>query len=123
MTTKGEGPFPAWARSIEQTLSHHDVDDPAQGLTDDQVVERRKIYGYNELKKAPPPSMWALILQQFDDMLVKVGLPCLSIDEEPEWDLSCWGSSGIGFDVYSIVAHFYEFLFFRFWGPSVCVWI
>ena len=130
MTTKGEGPFPAWARSIEQTLSHHDVDDPAQGLTDDQVVERRKIYGYNELKKAPPPSMWALILQQFDDMLVKVGLPCLSIDEEPEWDLSCWGSSGIGFDVYSIVAHFYEFLFLQILGPfrmcmdivRACVW-
>jgi magnesium-transporting ATPase (P-type) len=63
--------FPAWAHTAEATAAHHGVD-VAKGLTADQVEERRERYGYNELKKPPSPSIWALILQQFDDTLVKV---------------------------------------------------
>jgi hypothetical protein len=35
-------------------------------------VHRRAKYGFNELEKAPGTPLWKLILQQFDDTLVKV---------------------------------------------------
>lgn len=63
--------YAAWAHSAEETLEHHAVDQ-TRGLDEAEVAEKRELYGYNELKKPPPPSMWALILEQFDDTLVKV---------------------------------------------------
>jgi len=63
--------YPAWAHPVEEVVAHHEVD-PSVGLTQAQVEERRQRYGFNELKKPPSPSMWALILEQFDDTLVKV---------------------------------------------------
>lgn len=63
--------YPAWAHSPEDVAAHYAVD-PAQGLSDVQVEQKRREYGYNELKKPDPPSIWALILEQFDDTLVKV---------------------------------------------------
>jgi Ca2+-transporting ATPase len=62
---------PAWALSPDEVTAFHQVN-PSTGLTDEQVEERRQKHGYNELKKPPAPSMWALILEQFDDTLVKV---------------------------------------------------
>lgn len=67
-----DGIFPAWAHSVEETMSHHGVDDVTEGLNDAQVMKRRARFGYNELKKPPATSMWQLILEQFDDTLVKV---------------------------------------------------
>jgi Ca2+-transporting ATPase len=63
--------FPAWSKKPEQVLRHHGVSIDV-GLTEAEVEERHQHYGWNELEKPPSPSMWALILQQFDDMLVKV---------------------------------------------------
>lgn len=67
----GSAVYPAWAHPVQEVLAHHQVD-PNVGLTDEQVEERRREHGYNELTKPPAPSMWSLILEQFDDTLVKV---------------------------------------------------
>ena len=64
--------YPAWAHSADAVLQHHGVD-ASHGLTDAQVFSQRERYGYNELEKDPPKALWKLVLEQFDDMLVKVG--------------------------------------------------
>ena len=38
----------------------------------DQVEAKRSVYGYNELEKPPQTPLWKLVLQQFDEVLVKV---------------------------------------------------
>lgn len=63
--------YPAWNRTVKQVLQHHNVD-PNVGLSATQVEELQSVYGYNELQKASKPSIWSLILEQFDDTLVKV---------------------------------------------------
>lgn len=45
-----------------------------RGLSTEEVEKRRQRYGTNELQKEPGKPMWRLILEQFDDMLVKVGV-------------------------------------------------
>ena len=67
----GEPTFPAWARSVEETVRHHGVD-MSSGLTEEQVAQQRAKYGWNELAKQPGKPLWRLVLEQFDDMLVKV---------------------------------------------------
>ena len=63
--------FPAWASEIELVVSHHDTD-LQEGLTDHQVRSKWKKHGFNELEKQPGKPLWRLVLEQFDDMLVKV---------------------------------------------------
>jgi P-type Ca2+ transporter type 2C len=63
--------YPAWSKSVDEVLRHHQVE-PLEGLSAAQVEEGRQVHGFNELEKPPSPSMWTLILQQFDDTLVKV---------------------------------------------------
>jgi hypothetical protein len=62
--------YPAWCRSVEDVASHHGVD-LGVGLTDEQVAAKREEYGFNELEKQPGKPLWQLVLEQFDDMLVK----------------------------------------------------
>ena len=38
------------------------------------MTEARETFGHNELTKQPGKPMWKLVLEQFDDMLVKVRL-------------------------------------------------
>ena len=63
--------YPAWAHSWEETAAHYGVDIDA-GLSEEQVQQQRAKFGYNELEKAPGKPLWKLVLEQFDDMLVKV---------------------------------------------------
>lgn len=42
------------------------------GLSAAEVEKRRQQYGFNELAKEPGKPLWKLVLEQFDDMLVKV---------------------------------------------------
>ena len=65
--------FAAWAESVDEVLAHHKVD-LESGLSEKQVAEKRGHFGYNELQKQAGKPMWKLILEQFDDMLVKVYL-------------------------------------------------
>lgn len=46
--------------------------DSATGLTDQQVAKARQTYGPNELDKEEGTPLWKLVLQQFDDLLVKI---------------------------------------------------
>lgn len=63
--------FPAWTATPEEVAQHHGVDVDT-GLTPAQVEAKRAQYGFNELEKEPGKSLFALVLEQFDDMLVKV---------------------------------------------------
>ena len=62
---------PAWALTTAEVLKHHGVADVAKGLKSSEVEARRAVAGFNELHKAPGTPMWKLILEQFDDTLVK----------------------------------------------------
>ncbi|KHJ42955.1 cation transporter/ATPase [Trichuris suis] len=61
----------AHTKSIPETLSHFNVDSE-RGLSDAQVEQGRAKYGYNELPAEEGKQLWQLILEQFDDLLVKI---------------------------------------------------
>lgn len=53
--------------------------DPKKGLTNAKVLELRKIHGKNELEAPPPKSLLALVLEQFEDMLVIILLAAAAL--------------------------------------------
>ncbi|POM66081.1 Calcium-transporting ATPase 1, endoplasmic reticulum-type [Phytophthora palmivora] len=55
----------------EAVLKHFDVTED-HGLTTAEVEKRRAQYGYNELDKEEGTPLWKLVLEQFDDALVKI---------------------------------------------------
>jgi P-type Ca2+ transporter type 2C len=63
--------FPAWARTPEECEAEFKVTS-SYGLQSDEVVERRRLYGSNELEKHSGPSIWQLVLEQFNDTLVRI---------------------------------------------------
>ncbi|KAA8520775.1 hypothetical protein F0562_014953 [Nyssa sinensis] len=66
-----EKPFPAWSWCVEQCLKEFRVK-LDRGLSTSEVEKRRERYGWNELKKEKGKPLWRLVLEQFDDMLVKI---------------------------------------------------
>ncbi|CAK9137217.1 unnamed protein product [Ilex paraguariensis] len=64
-------PFSAWSWSVEQCLKEYKVK-LDKGLSSYDVEKRRERYGWNELKKEKGKPLWRLVLEQFDDMLVKI---------------------------------------------------
>ncbi|KAK8942649.1 Calcium-transporting ATPase, endoplasmic reticulum-type [Platanthera zijinensis] len=66
-----EKPFPAWSWSVEQCLKEYNVK-LEKGLNLYEVEKRREIYGWNELRKEKGKPNWQLIMEQFDDVLVKI---------------------------------------------------
>ncbi|PKI54895.1 hypothetical protein CRG98_024726 [Punica granatum] len=71
-------PLPAWSFSVEQCLKRYNVR-LDKGLSTYEAEKRRESYGWNELSKAKGKPLWQLILDQFDDMLVKILLGAASI--------------------------------------------
>lgn len=63
--------FCAWTRTGEEVLEHW-KSDVEQGLGDAEVRRRREIFGWNELEKEEKKPLWKLILEQFEDALVRV---------------------------------------------------
>ncbi|KAK8576671.1 hypothetical protein V6N13_015104 [Hibiscus sabdariffa] len=63
--------FPAWAKNIQECEKHYGVSRKS-GLSSEEVENRRKIYGYNELEKHEGQSIWSLIMEQFSDTLVRI---------------------------------------------------
>lgn len=61
-----------WVRTAQQVAQDLEVS-TSSGLSAAQVEQRRKQYGYNELAKEEATPLWKLVLEQFNDMLVKVG--------------------------------------------------
>ncbi|PIN05993.1 Ca2+ transporting ATPase [Handroanthus impetiginosus] len=66
-----EKPFKAWSRSVEQCLKEYEVK-LDKGLSTNEAEKQREIYGRNELQKEKGKPLWRLVLEQFDDMLVKI---------------------------------------------------
>jgi len=61
----------AHAKTVEEVLNYFNVD-PERGLTLDQVKRNQEKYGPNELPTEEGKSIWQLVLEQFDDLLVKI---------------------------------------------------
>ncbi len=60
-----------WTRTAEQCAEDLGTN-LSTGLSSAEVAKRREKYGFNELVKEPGTPLWRLVLEQFDDMLVKV---------------------------------------------------
>ncbi|MQL91349.1 hypothetical protein Taro_023948 [Colocasia esculenta] len=63
--------YPAWARDVRECLEEFKVS-ADRGLTSEDVLRQREIYGWNELEKHSGPSIWQLVLEQFNDTLVRI---------------------------------------------------
>nr|CAG4638242.1 EOG090X00V6 [Cyclestheria hislopi] len=61
----------AHTKTWEEVLDHFKAD-PERGLTQDQVRRNQEKYGPNELPAEEGKPLWQLILEQFDDLLVKI---------------------------------------------------
>ncbi|VDL17143.1 unnamed protein product [Hymenolepis diminuta] len=64
-------------KSVEEVLKELDVSSDV-GLSDIQIEERSKKYGLNELPHDEGKPLWKLVLEQFDDLLVKI-LLCAAV--------------------------------------------
>ncbi|WOK96933.1 hypothetical protein Cni_G05641 [Canna indica] len=65
------GSFPAWARTVAECEAEFAVS-KEDGLKSEEVPSRREIYGWNELEKHSGPSIWRLVMEQFNDTLVRI---------------------------------------------------
>ncbi|KAF3658775.1 Calcium-transporting ATPase 4, endoplasmic reticulum-type [Capsicum annuum] len=63
--------FPAWSKDVKECEEKFEVNRNC-GLSEDEVVKRRQIYGFNELEKHEGQSILRLILDQFNDTLVRI---------------------------------------------------
>jgi len=61
----------SFAKTSEEVLAYFGVDETS-GLTDSQVAANQEKYGPNEMPAEEGKSLWELILEQFDDLLVKI---------------------------------------------------
>ncbi|GAB4860272.1 Calcium-transporting ATPase 4, endoplasmic reticulum-type [Ancistrocladus abbreviatus] len=75
--SRAKDSFAAWANDVKECEGKYGVSRD-YGLSADEVEKRRKIYGWNELDKHEGPSIWRLILDQFNDTLVRI-LLCAAV--------------------------------------------
>ncbi|CAK8566273.1 unnamed protein product [Lathyrus sativus] len=70
-----EKQFPAssWSWSVEKCLKEYGVKFD-KGLSSNEVQKWHEKYGSNELAKEKGKSLWKLVSEQFDNMLVKIVL-------------------------------------------------
>lgn len=90
-----EKPFPAWSWSVDECLEEYGVK-LEKGLSSNEVQKRREKYGWNELAKEKGKPLWKLVLEQFDDMLVKILLAAAFIS----FLLAYFEGSESGFEAY-----------------------
>ncbi|KAK1651034.1 hypothetical protein QYE76_068839 [Lolium multiflorum] len=64
-------PFPAWARTPTECLAELGVS-ADRGLSSDEAAARLLKHGPNELERHAPPSLLKLVLEQFNDTLVRI---------------------------------------------------
>ncbi|KAL8129870.1 hypothetical protein V2J09_019025 [Rumex salicifolius] len=69
--------FVAWAKDVKDCEEKYNVS-RNYGLSSEEVEARRKIYGLNELDKHEGQSIWSLVLDQFNDTLVRI-LLCAAV--------------------------------------------
>lgn len=90
-----EKPFPAWSWSVDECLEEYGVK-LEKGLSSNEIQKRREKYGWNELAKEKGKPLWKLVLEQFDDMLVKILLAAAFIS----FLLAYFEGSESGFEAY-----------------------
>uniref|UniRef100_A0A6N2KQ92 P-type Ca(2+) transporter n=1 Tax=Salix viminalis TaxID=40686 RepID=A0A6N2KQ92_SALVM len=76
--------FPAWAKDVKECEEKYEVNREV-GLSEADVEKRREIYGYNELEKHEGVSIFKLILDQFNDTLVRILLAAAVISFVLAW--------------------------------------
>ncbi|WJX84550.1 Calcium-transporting ATPase 4, endoplasmic reticulum-type [Trifolium repens] len=76
--------FKAWAKDVRECEEHFKVS-VKSGLSNEEVENRRKIYGLNELEKHDGQSIWKLVLEQFNDTLVRILLAAAIISFVLAW--------------------------------------
>ncbi|KAJ3027572.1 UNVERIFIED_CONTAM: hypothetical protein HDU68_003563 [Siphonaria sp. JEL0065] len=69
---------PAFTKSAADVLHGLDVKE-SHGLTSEQVSQRLKQHGLNELPAEPSTPLWKLILEQFEDQLVLILLGAAAV--------------------------------------------
>ncbi|KAL9235226.1 hypothetical protein vseg_010006 [Gypsophila vaccaria] len=74
---KSEDSFTPWSNHVHDCESHFGVSRDV-GLSTDEVNRRHQLYGFNELDKHEGPSILRLILDQFNDTLVRI-LLCAAV--------------------------------------------
>ncbi|KAJ7529833.1 hypothetical protein O6H91_15G068600 [Diphasiastrum complanatum] len=63
--------FAAWSKSVDDCVNELETD-LQKGLTNSSVERRREIHGWNELEKEDGKPIWKLVLEQFNDTLVRI---------------------------------------------------
>ena len=63
--------FPSQSRSVDECISHYETS-LESGLSEKEAFQRLDVCGLNELTKEKPTPMWRLVLEQFDDYLIKI---------------------------------------------------
>jgi Ca2+ transporting ATPase len=61
----------AWTKSTDEVCKYFDVEED-KGLSDAGVKRNQEKYGPNELPAEEGKPLWKLVLEQFDDLLVKI---------------------------------------------------
>ncbi|KAM7279915.1 hypothetical protein ACFE04_007049 [Oxalis oulophora] len=76
--------FPAWSKDVSECEDKYQVKRDF-GLSSSQVEKQRHIHGYNELDKQEATSILHLIIQQFQDTLVRILLAAAVISFVLAW--------------------------------------
>ncbi|OIW12207.1 hypothetical protein TanjilG_28615 [Lupinus angustifolius] len=76
--------FKAWAKEVHECEEHFKVN-VKSGLSSDEVENRRKVYGYNDLEQHEGESIWKLVLEQFNDTLVRILLAAAIVSFVLAW--------------------------------------
>ncbi|XP_051113207.1 calcium-transporting ATPase 1, endoplasmic reticulum-type-like [Andrographis paniculata] len=63
--------YPAWSKDVAHCEEKYQVS-RENGLSADEVEKRRQVYGFNELEQHEGVSIFRLILDQFNDTLVRI---------------------------------------------------
>ncbi|CAH9135415.1 unnamed protein product [Cuscuta epithymum] len=82
--------LPAWSKDVKECLDKLQVS-MEKGLSHDEANKRRQIYGPNEFEKHEGPTIFRLILDQFNDTLVRILLVAAVISFILAW---CDGDEG-----------------------------
>ncbi|GMH23102.1 hypothetical protein Nepgr_024945 [Nepenthes gracilis] len=97
--------FPAWSKEGYECEKHYDVE-RISGLSSQEVEKRRQICGFNELDQHDGPSLWRLILDQFNDTLVRI----LLVAAVMSFVLAMFDGSEMGDDITKFAEPFVIFL-------------
>ena len=66
-----DGGYTPWTATAADVCAELGVD-PETGLDETKIAKLRSEYGFNELDKEEGKPLWKLVLEQFDDALVKI---------------------------------------------------